>query len=59
MTEFFHVPPEDTRPALLSCLGWGSGKTPNEGEGDESGAKKKSRRKKKEKKCGEKFCKRG
>ena len=43
--------PDNTRPALLSGLGWGSGKTPNEGEGCQSNKKKKSTEKKKKKKC--------
>ena len=56
---FFHLLPENTRPTLSSCLGWGRGKLPKAGKVSETGAKRRSRGKKKEKKGGEKMCKRG
>ena len=57
--QLFRLLSDNARPALSSCLGWGRGNTPDAGKGGETGARKRSRRKKKEKKCGEKFRKRG
>ena len=47
--KFFYIVPAEARPALSSCLGWGDGKSPNEGEGEESHEKKSTGKKKKKK----------
>ena len=65
MGKFLRIITDNARPDLSSCLAWGCGNTPDEGEGGKSGANKKSRgkkkkeKKKKKKKCGEKRMKRG
>ena len=56
---FFHLLPEETRPTLSSCLGWGRRELPKAGKVSETGGGKRSRGKKKEKKCGQKIRKRG
>ena len=50
---------DNARPALSSCLGWGSRKTRNEGKFSRSSVIKKKRGKEKKKKCGEKVRKNG
>ena len=50
--KFFYIVPVEARLALSSCLGWGDGKPPDKGEGEESHEKKSTGKKKKKKKSG-------
>ena len=47
--KFCFIVPDEARPALSICLGWGDGKPPEEGEGEESHEKKSTGKKKKKK----------